>query len=243
MRSNGGGKTEQYAFRHELKYLVTSLQKEIIAERLGCFLGRDAHVENGIYTIRSLYFDDRMHSAYEEKLMGTECRKKYRIRCYNYSDQTIRLECKNKQGSYIYKEAAALTREEADRIIAGDCGFLASREEPVCQTFYYQCVANQLHPVVVVDYERIPFVFDPGEVRITFDCNLREAVLTGTLFDAGLPVFHVMGADELIMEVKYTTFLPEFIRDILTTQEAVHVAASKYVMCCDSRIYHRGVLI
>lgn len=232
-----------YAFRHELKYLITGWQREIIAERLGCFLEKDAHVENGIYTIRSLYFDDRVNTAYEEKLMGTESRKKYRIRCYNYSDHTIKLECKNKQGSYIYKESASLTRKETDQIIAGDCSCLAGREEPVCQGFYYQCMSNQLHPVVVVDYERVPFVFDPGEVRITFDCNLREAVLMGTLFDAGLPVFDVMGADELIMEVKYTTFLPEFIRDILTTQEAVQTAASKYVMCCDSRIYRTGVLI
>lgn len=241
MRSNG--KTGEYVFRHELKYLITQWQKEIIAGRLGCFLERDAHVENGVYTIRSLYFDDRVHSAYEEKLMGTESRKKYRIRCYNYSDSIIKLECKNKQGSYIFKEAASLTRKDTEQIIAGDYRCLEGREEPVCKTFYYQCMTNQMHPVVVVDYERIPFVFDPGDVRITFDYNLREAVLTGSLFDENLPVFDVMGAHELIMEVKYTSFLPEFIRDILTTQEAVLVAASKYVMCCDSRIYHTGVLM
>ena len=100
-----------------------------------------------------------------------------------------------------------------------------------------------MHPVVVVDYERVPFVYDLGDVRITFDYNLREAVLVGSLFDENLPVFHVMDAQELIMEVKYTAFLPEFIRDVLTTQEAVHVAASKYVMCCDNKIYRTGALI
>lgn len=237
------GETRQYIFRHELKYLIKRWQKEIIESRLGCFLERDAHVENGVYTIRSLYFDDRVTSAYEEKLMGTESRRKFRIRCYNFSDNIIKLECKNKQGSYIYKEAATLSREDTDRIIAGDCSCLENREEPVCKNFYYQCMSNQMHPVVVVDYERIPFVFDPGDVRITFDYNLREAALTGSLFEKELPVFDVMGPDELIMEVKFTTFLPEFIRDILTTQEAVHVAASKYVMCCDSKIYRTGTLV
>ena len=67
---------KSYVFRHELKYLITSGQKEIIAAKLGCFLEKDAHVKNGIYTIRSLYFDDRANSAYEEKLMGTAERRK-----------------------------------------------------------------------------------------------------------------------------------------------------------------------
>lgn len=233
----------KHVFRHELKYRITDWQRKIIAERMGCFLSKDAHVQNGVYTIRSLYFDDGGNTAYEEKLMGTADRRKYRIRCYNYSDRTIRLECKNKQGSYIYKEAAPLSREDTERIIAGDYSCLAGRGEPVCRNFYYQCVARQMRPRVVVDYERIPFVFSPGDVRITFDCNIREAVLMGSFFDEGLPTFGVTGPDELIMEVKFTAFLPEFIRDILTTQEADYVAASKYVMCCESKIRRVGALI
>ena len=234
---------EDCVFRHELKYRITTTQRDIISAQLECFLQRDAHVENGRYTIRSLYFDDRANSAYEEKLMGAANRKKYRIRCYNYSDRTIRLECKNKQGNYIYKEAADLSCDETERILAGDYAYIVNRAEPVCKCFYDQCMTNQMRPRVIVDYERIPYVFLPGDVRITFDSNIREGVLVDSLFDAGLPVFDVMDPNELIMEVKYTLFLPEFIRDILTAQEAVQEAASKYVMCCDSRIRRNAVLI
>lgn len=233
----------EYTFRHELKYRITTTQKDIISARLECFLQRDGHVENGMYTIRSLYFDDRVNTAYKEKLMGTANRKKYRIRCYNYSTQTIKLECKNKQGEYISKEAAELSLDETERILAGDYESLSYRAEPVCRCFYDQCMTNQMRPRVIVDYERIPYVFLPGDVRITFDSNLREVVLTDSLFDAGLPAFDVMEPHELIMEVKYTTFLPEFIHDILTTQEAVREVASKYVMCCDSRLRRNAVLI
>lgn len=241
MLSNGAKKS--YTFRHELKYLIKSWQQEIIAAKLGCFLEKDAHVKKGIYTIRSLYFDDRINSAYEEKLMGTAERKKYRIRLYNYSDKKISLECKNKQGNYIFKEGAPLTRDETERIIAGDYDFLMDRNEDVCKTFYYQCMVNELRPRVIVDYERIPFVYDLGTVRVTFDSNIRESVLTGSLFDEELPYFDVMAPDELILEVKYTELLPEFISDVLTTQEAVYVAASKYVMCCDSIIRRNGILL
>ena len=219
------------------------MQRDVISARLGCFLERDANVENGSYTIRSLYFDDRVNSAYEEKLMGVANRKKYRIRCYNYSDRAIRLECKNKQGDYIYKESAQLSHSETERILSGDYVFLAYRTEPVCRRFFYQCMTNQMRPRVIVDYERIPYVFLLGDVRITFDSSIREAVLTDSLFDADLPAFDVMEPHELIMEVKYTSFLPEFIRDILTTQETVQEAASKYVMCCDSMLRRNGVLI
>lgn len=46
---------------------------------------------------------------------GVLMRKKYRIRIYDYSDRSIKLERKKKFGSYIYKESAPLTREEVEK--------------------------------------------------------------------------------------------------------------------------------
>ena len=76
-------------FRHELKYRISNLVKDILMARLNCFLTRDVNASQGIYTIRSLYFDDRWNTAYEEKMMGIANRRKYRIRFYNYSDSVI----------------------------------------------------------------------------------------------------------------------------------------------------------
>jgi len=230
-------------FRHELKYCITTTQRDILMARLDCILEKDKHAKDGIYTIRSLYFDDAVNSAYEEKLMGTACRKKYRIRCYDYSDRIIKLECKNKQGSYIYKEAATLSTEEFQQILNRQFDFLRTRKEDVCKNFYVQCTSNGMSPRVVVDYERVPYVFSLGDVRITFDNDIRESAFFGDLFDMTLPSYYVMEPETLIMEVKYTEFLPDFVRDLLTTYEADYVAASKYVMCCDSRLKRSGILI
>ena len=41
-------------------------------------------------------------------------------RQYNGSDKVIKLERKKKYGSWIYKEDAPLTRDEFERILAGD---------------------------------------------------------------------------------------------------------------------------
>ena len=59
---------EQY--RHELKYLINAGDAELLKERLEHLLEQDAYAINGEYFIRSLYFDDYYHSAYNTKLMG-----------------------------------------------------------------------------------------------------------------------------------------------------------------------------
>ncbi len=236
-------KESKTIFRHELKYRISSYQKRIISSKLECFLQKDTHVENGLYSIRSLYFDDINNSAYNEKIMGISTRKKYRIRFYGYSDNCIKLECKIKQGSYIYKESAKLTKENVESILEMDFDFLRDREEDVCKRFYYECITNQMRPRVIVDYEREPFVFEYGDVRITFDNEIREVELVGDLFDSDLPAYNVMGEAELIMEVKYTSFIPEFIKNILAGIEGEYIAASKYVMCCDKKIERIGLLV
>ena len=62
----------------------------------------DPHAENGGYLIRSLYFDDYWNSAYEEKESGVLMRKKYRIRIYNYSAESIKLERKKEVTAVIF---------------------------------------------------------------------------------------------------------------------------------------------
>ena len=144
------GHTE--AYRHELKYLISWADKAELTTRMSPVLKLDPHATNGGYFIRSLYFDDYWNTAYEEKDAGVLLRKKYRIRIYNCSDRSIKLERKKKIGSYIYKEAAPLTHAEFDAILAGDYDFLLRSPRRLCQEFYTECVCNVLRPRVIVDY-------------------------------------------------------------------------------------------
>ena len=128
-------------YRHELKYLISYADKAELAVRLAPVLHLDPHATNGGYFIRSLYFDDYWNTAYEEKDAGVLLRKKYRIRIYNCSDRSIKLERKKKFGSYIYKEAAPLTHAEFDAILAGDYDFSAAQSPPsVSGVLYRVCV-------------------------------------------------------------------------------------------------------
>lgn len=227
-------------FRHELKFLISETEKEVIRSRLSAVMQRDSHAKNGMYFIRSLYFDDRMENAYEEKLAGTDERKKYRIRIYNLEDSVIRLECKRKEGQYINKISAGLTRQETDKLIAGEYDFLKMRKEQVCKDFYLECALNGMKPAVIVDYEREPYVYAYGDVRITFDEHVRGGVFEPQLFDKALPVMEVLEPGQLIMEVKFTEYLPELIRDLLQVDDCIYTAASKYVMCLEKRKEYVG---
>lgn len=227
-------------FRHELKFFISEAEKEIVAGRLSGIMERDAHASDGMYFIRSLYFDDQWDNSYEEKLAGTDARRKYRIRIYNMEDSLIRLECKRKEGQYINKTSARLSREETDLLLNGEFAFLRNRSEKICQDFYLECTINGMRPKVIVDYDREPFIYPYGDVRITFDMHVRAGTYKNDIFDRKLPVMEVLEPHQLILEVKFTEYLPEMIKDMLRIDNSIYTAASKYVLCLEKRKEFQG---
>lgn len=228
-------------YRHELKYLISEREADILKKRLSEKAEIDSHAVNGSYFIRSLYFDDVWESAYNDKQAGTAERRKYRIRIYNYSDNVISLECKSKQGSYINKKSARLNREELKKILDGDYLFLKDRGEQILKEFYIACVSEGLRPGVLVDYDRTPFVYGPGTVRITFDEHVRSGFMSFDLFDRSIPVYETLEEGQLIMEVKYTEYYPDNIKELIEPGASLYTAASKYVMCSDAMKKIRGI--
>ena len=224
-------------YRNEWKYLIDTAQKELICKRLSPFLTLDKHAQNGGYMIRSLYFDDYFNTAYEEKDAGVLQRKKYRIRIYNCEAGSIKLERKKKFGAYIYKEAAKLTKEEVYKIIDGDYEFLLKSDKPLLREFYVECLSNMMRPRTIVDYDREPWILDEGTVRITFDMDVRAAVGSYDIFDKTLPALPVLEPGKCVMEVKFTEFLPQFVREVLPDRASEFTAVSKYVLCYEKTEY------
>ncbi|MBO5293080.1 MAG: polyphosphate polymerase domain-containing protein [Lachnospiraceae bacterium] len=229
------------SFRHELKFDISEAERRILGKRLEMCLQRDFHAAGGMYMIRSLYFDDRWESAYTEKLSGVESRKKYRIRIYDCQDSVIKLEQKRKEGQYIQKVSVPLCREETEKLLNGDVAFLRERPERLCQDFYREWIEHQMRPAVIVDYEREAFVYPYGDVRITFDSRVRAGMLSEDLFDTKLPTAELMAPDRLIMEVKFTEYLPELVKDLLPAADSDYVAYSKYTMCLEKRKELSGI--
>lgn len=227
-------------FRHELKFLINEGECELLKTRMRPLFQLDPHAVDGQYLIRSLYFDDYWNSAYEEKDMGVMERQKYRIRIYNCQDDVIHLERKRKSGPYIYKESAKLTRDEVERILCGKYAFLLQHPAPLCREFYVECMSQVMRPRVIVDYDREPFIMEAGTVRVTFDRDIRAAILREDIFDPALPTLPVLEAGKLVMEVKFTEFLPDIVRNTILPSAAEYTALSKYVLCYEKTRYLHG---
>lgn len=224
-------------YRNEWKYYISLKEAELLKRRLRPFTEPDPFTTDGRYTIRSLYFDDYWNSSYEEKTMGVDDRQKWRIRIYNYSDSSIKLERKKKWGSYIHKDSAGLSREEYEKILRGDYTFLLKKEDTLCREFYYECMVKLQRPRVIVDYEREPLILQEGDVRITFDSDVRAAISSFDIFDPELPCLAVLPPETMVLEVKFTELLPDVIKKLLPLDGQEFSAVSKYTLCYE-RAHH-----
>ncbi|MBQ7656204.1 MAG: polyphosphate polymerase domain-containing protein [Clostridia bacterium] len=221
--------------RHDLKFLITRTQLEVLRHTVGHVLSLDPNAarNGGSYHIRSLYFDTVFDDALYDKIAGVKDRDKYRIRIYNLTDKNIFMECKTKVGSLISKRSVKVSRDLAEQLIAADPTGLENTQNGLLRDIYREMRTRLLHPVVIVDYEREAYVHTAEEVRITFDMRVRSGLNSIDLFNPDVPTVPVLDHDETILEVKYNRVLPPYIRDVLSwaCPEAVQTAVSKYTLC------------
>ncbi len=219
--------------RHEWKHRITYEDYLVISGRLRQIAEYDSHAgENGIYTIHSLYFDNLSDKVLREKLDGIDRREKFRIRYYNEDTSYIRLEKKSKIHGLCDKQSAPLTKEQVRDICEGRIAFLRQSEQELCRELYAKMRFQLLKPRCIVEYERIPFVYKPGNVRVTFDRNIRTGLYHDKLFDNSALIPAEAGT--IILEVKYDAFLPEIIEKAVRVPNRRASAFSKYAAC---RIY------
>ena len=193
----------------------------------------DPHAMDGKYLIRSLYFDTPSDKALREKIDGVNRREKFRIRYYNGDLSLIHLEKKSRRNGLGTKFSADLTAEEAQKIVDGDTGWMRESGRPLVQELYCKMQYQNLRPKTIVDYTREPFVYRPGNVRVTFDYDLRTGL---SCVDFLNPACVTMPAGDagVILEVKWDNFLPDIIRDAVWIPGRRETAFSKYAQC---RIY------
>ena len=194
----------------------------------------DPHAQaKGYYTIRSLYFDNMADKALREKLDGVNEREKFRIRYYDGDTSVIHLEKKVKRDGVGYKVSCSLTAEEAQRIIDGDILWMATDPRGLVVELYAKMKGQGLRPKTIVDYERIPFVYGAGNVRVTIDYNIRTGLRCTDFLNPACVTIPASGND-IILEVKWDDYLPTIIRHAVQLKGRRQTAYSKYAQC---RIY------
>lgn len=227
-------------YRHEFKYQCSGAQLEIIKHRLDTVLKLDKHASGGEYCIRSMYFDSLGLRCYNENENGTDPREKYRIRIYNANSERISLECKRKERGKTYKTSCLITREQFDDVINRRFSLNVNNLHPVFRKFYYLLRVEHFTPSVIVEYDRIPYVCPLGNVRITLDRNIRSSDCFDRFFSETLPSRPIMPAGQHLLEVKYDEFIPDYIKDLIQTDNLSQSTFSKYYLCKKHSM--RGIL-
>ena len=217
-------------YRHEWKHEINYADLLALRHRLRAVMQPDSNAVDGKYLIRSLYFDNAADKALREKLDGVNNREKFRIRYYNHDPSLIHLEKKSKHNGLGRKELSELTAAEARSIIDGDWAWMKDADRPLVQELYRKMRSQGLRPKTIVDYTREPFVYAPGNVRVTLDYDIRTG-LRSTDFLNPHCVTIPAGDSPIILEVKWDAFLPGIIRDIVQLEGRHTSAFSKYAIC------------
>ena len=221
------------SYRHELKYQISPADALALRQRLRAVMKRDPHTgADGLYTIRSVYFDNYRDKALREKIDGVQRREKFRIRYYNDDFSFITLEKKIKHNDLCMKLDAPLTAEEYRRILQSPGAWMLEHSQPLVRELYCKMNMQQLRPRVLVSYVREPYIYDAGNVRVTFDSHIRTSLFQRDFSSGAIPDICATDAPgDMILEVKFDAFLPEVIRCLLQTGGLRQQAFSKYGAC------------
>ncbi len=218
--------------RHELKFPATAAQCEILRQRFSACMKYDQNGENGKYRITSLYLDDAYNSAYNDKLLGADTRKKYRIRTYNLNPDLIHFECKYKDTDMVSKRGCWISKEQYESVLRSDFTFTwdSRYAGTVLEDAGISHALAMLKPSVIVDYNREAFVNPEGNVRFTIDSGFKVGEFSNDMFS---PLTQYIAVTEpvAVVELKYDDYIPSYLFDLVQGIKLEQASVSKFLLC------------
>ena len=223
-------------YRHETKFVCTDKSLYIMEEKIRHICFPDIYAgTQGTYVVRSLYFDTYEDDCLQERLNGEGDGKKYRIRIYDGSTEMIKLECKYSTHGMKAKKTCRINEKQCEQLIHGAAVRKTEASQEVLRQFLVERSIKLLTPKVIVEYTRAPYVYEAGNVRVTFDRNIRSSTEISRFLDQVIMWRGIMPEGKQLLEVKYDKVLPGAVMDMLTGGQIMNrTSFSKYVLC---RIY------
>lgn len=228
-------------FRHEYKYLVSNEEIAIIENRIKKYMQKDMHVnDKEYYSIKSLYFDDYFNTNLYDNINGIDPREKFRIRLYNNDTSRISLECKKKENGKTQKVVEVISKEQCEYIINNGYIKNIDSQSKLLKKLTLCMMKDGLKPMTIVQYDRVPYIFKHGNVRVTFDKNLSSSNEIKSFLESNYPKRPVMPTNINLMEVKWDEFIPDEIYELLSIDNLQQTAYSKYYLCRKYAINYKG---
>ncbi len=220
-------------YRHELKYICSESKLKLIENRIKYIMYPDPYAnEKGEYLIRSAYFDDYYMSFFSDNENGTQPRSKYRIRTYNCSNQLIMLEKKIKTNGMTAKKTCRLDFETCIKMLKGESILDKWGTDRLLDEWIIANETKRLRVTMLGEYVRKPFVYQLGNVRITFDLNICASLDYGRLFDIDLCKLPILPSGYHVLEIKYDDYLPDIIYRLVDETHISQTTFSKFYLGC-----------
>ena len=183
----------------------------------------------GSYLIHSLYFDDYKDTSVYTTESGLSKRFKWRIRYYDDDLSYIVLERKEKIASRCHKKSCRLTLDEYESIVTGNItDIVYDTEKKLIKELARDMMLYDYRPKVIVDYERIAYVEDITNVRVTFDLKISASYELEHFLDGNYTKFYLQESNMNVLEVKFDDILPSYIRNIIESYNFKQSSFSKY---------------
>ncbi len=225
--------------RYEIKYILTTSQKETVLAAMNSYMRLDKY---GRTTIRNIYFDTNNWRLIRRSVEKPVYKEKLRVRSYGLAtpDSNVFVELKKKYKSVVYKR----------RLVLPECAvmdaFTGSSPLPVQSQIgdeiqYFREYYGELKPRVFLSYEREAYYsLDSSDFRITFDDNILYR--TSDLSLCVPPGGKAMLREELVlMEVKTSSAIPLWLTHTLTENRIFKTSFSKYGTAYADILTQKGV--
>ncbi len=227
--------------RFEMKYILNEKNSKNIQKEIKNFMIYDGFTNlDNYYFVRSLYFDNRINSNFNEKVDGVRSRHKFRIRTYSKQPNTpIFLEMKGRENSRTYKLRQEIKPEYLNLFYEKKNYFELKKIYPnneLIEKFIFDSFKKNLSSSVLVDYNRTPFINKSGlYFRLTFDKDILSTK-KNSLFNKDLEKdWKECIAGYTILEVKFNSSIPPWFQRIIQNYQLRLRSISKFVIASDTQ--------
>lgn len=212
--------------RYELKYLLTTEQKERVLAAMEPYMALDKY---GKTTIRNLYFDTDNYRLIRRSIEKPDYKEKLRIRSYALAtpESPVFVELKKKFDSVVFKRRTELREKEA---VSWLCGKEHCKEQSqiVDEIDYFMEYYENLHPTIFLSYDREAYYTKiPSDFRVTFDDNI---VCRRTDLSLCSPTYgeNILPEGKVLMEIKSGGGMPLWMARTLSQEKIYKTPFSKY---------------
>lgn len=220
-------------YRNEWKFICSDQELALLEQRLSEVLKLDTHAgPSGIYSVRSLYFDDYVNSSAYQNAAGISNRAKWRIRYYGGgTSRHMHLEYKKKTNGRGKKLACKVSPEECNEIIQGEhLKVLWGTDRDLLRMFCGEISTKLYTPKVIIDYDRKAYVEPITNMRITFDMNVSASYEFDKFTSGKYLKIPLLEKHLHVLEVKFDDIMPGHVHNIISSYGQQQSSFSKYYM-------------